>query len=294
MHTKYNDCHLCARNCGVNRNAGEVGYCHSTSQIKICRAALHYWEEPIISGKNGSGTVFFSGCSMGCVFCQNREISRDAVGREVNESELADIILNLQNEGAHNINFVTPTHFAPSIRETVKIARNKGLVVPTVYNTGSFENVDTIKHLDGVINVYLPDFKYYKAKTAQEYSRAKAYPSVAFECIKEMVEQKPTPVVENGIMLNGVIIRVLLLPGHVAEAKLSLAKLYREFGENVYFSLMGQYTPPEGMAAPLNRRVTSSEYREFVDYADTLGITKAFVQELSSASSDYIPHFDLN
>lgn len=293
MHTEYNECRLCARNCGINRNAGNVGYCHSDSEMRICRADLHFWEEPIISGTKGSGTVFFSGCSLGCIFCQNKEISRSAVGRKVDESELADLMLSLEKKAAHNINFVTPTHFVPSVREAVKIARENGMLIPTVYNTGSFDNVNTVRSLNGTVDIYLPDFKYYKAETAQKYSFAGKYPSVALECIGEMVKQRPFPIVENGIMKSGVIIRILLLPGHVAEAKLSLRKLYLEFGNNVYYSLMGQYTPTDGMPAPINRRVTASEYREFVDYATALNLQNAFVQELSSATSDYIPNFNL-
>ena len=293
MHIEYNECHLCARNCSVNRNVGQVGYCRSTAEPKIRRAAPHLWEEPIISGENGSGTIFFSGCSMGCVFCQNSEISRASVGRTVNESDLSNIMLNLEGQGVHNINFVTPTHFAPSIIEAVKISRDRGLNIPIVYNTGSFDSVETIKSLKNTVDVYLPDYKYVRSETAKRYSQAPTYPSVAFECIKEMVSQKSVPVIRDGIMHSGVVIRILLLPGHVAEAKLSLGKLYREFGERVYYSLMGQYTPTNGMSAPLNRRVTASEYREFVDYAVSLGIQNAFVQDLTSASSVYIPDFDL-
>lgn len=294
MHIEYNECRLCARNCGVNRNSGRVGYCRADYQMKICRAALHLWEEPIISGENGSGTVFFSGCSMRCIFCQNSDISRASVGRTVTDDELAEIMLELQKKGANNINFVTPTHFAPSIKAATEKARDLGLDIPTVYNTGSFDRVETVKALDGVIDIYLPDFKYYKEATSLKYSSAENYPSVALDCIKEMVRQRPRPIIESGIMKSGVIIRLLLLPGHVAEAKLSLKKLYREFGESVYYSLMGQYTPTEALPAPLNRRVTLSEYREFVDYAAALGVTNAFVQELSSANTAYIPKFDTN
>ena len=293
MHIEYNECHLCARNCAVNRNDGNVGYCRSTSEMKICRAAPHHWEEPIISGTNGSGTIFFSGCSMGCIFCQNSEISRAPVGRSVTEGELAKTMLDLQDLGVHNINFVTPTHFAPSIVESVRCARESGLHIPVVYNTGSLDSVNTVEMLDGTVDIYLPDFKYVREQTAKKYSHAPTYPSVALEAIRAMVKQRPKPIIKDGILLSGVVIRILLLLGHVAEAKLSLGTLYREFGDNVYYSLMGQYTPPNGMPAPLNRRVSASEYRELVDYAIKLGVETAFVQELSSASDIYIPPFQL-
>lgn len=293
MHTEYGNCQLCARNCAVNRNEGMVGYCKSTSEMKICRAALHFWEEPVISGENGSGTVFFSGCSMGCVFCQNREISRASVGRRIDCEELSEIMLKLEAEGAHNINFVTPTHFAPSIITTVKIVRENGLIIPIVYNTGGYDSLQTVKNLSETVNVYLPDFKYYRGETAKKYSQAENYPTVALQSIREMVRQRPVPVIKDGIMQEGVIIRILLLPGHVAEAKLSLGMLYREFGDNVFFSLMGQYTPMDGMKPPLDRPVTAAEYRELVDYACKIGIKNAFVQELSSANSAYIPDFNL-
>ena len=294
MHIEYNECHLCARKCAVNRNAGKIGYCRSTSEMKICRAAPHNWEEPIISGTNGSGTIFFSGCSMGCIFCQNSESSRASVGRPVTEKDLANIMLDLQMKGVHNVNFVTPTHFAPGIVEAVRMARKSGLNIPIVYNTGTLDSLDTVKMLDGTVDVYLPDYKYVRNTTAEKYSFAPMYPTVALDSIREMVRQRPTPVIRDGIMGSGVVIRILLLPGHVAEAKLSLGTLYREFGNNVYYSLMGQYTPPIGMPAPLNRRVTASEYRELVDYAIKLGVDTAFVQELSSASDAYIPPFYIN
>ena len=294
MLKEYNNCNLCHRECGVNRNGGEIGFCRSSSTMKICRAALHPWEEPIISGENGSGTIFFSGCSLGCIFCQNKDISRAAVGRPVDEPTLADIMLDLASQGAHNINLVTPTHFAPSIIKTVALARKKGLKIPIVYNTGTFDTVETVKSLDGTVDVYLPDYKYYRPETAKKYSNAPKYPTAAFDAIREMVRQKPHPILTDGLIKSGVVIRILLLPGHLAEAKLSLKRLYTEFGDAVYFSLMGQYTPVGDMPAPLNRTVTRSEYDEFICYADTLGITQAFVQDLSSASENYIPDFEVD
>lgn len=291
MKTEYKQCLLCARGCGVDRYTTHLGFCKSGAEMRICRADLHFWEEPIISGENGSGTVFFSGCSLGCVFCQNREISRAAVGDTVSSDGLADIMLSLEARGAHNINFVTPTHFAPSVIEAVAFARQKGLKIPIVYNTGSYDTPETVRSLDGTVDVYIPDFKYYRESTAKALASAPDYPDVAFRAISEMVKQKPVPVVEDGIMTSGVIIRILLLPGHLAEAKLALSKLFRAFGDAVYFSLMGQYTVMEGMKPPLNRPVTVSEYSELIDYADRLGIKNGFTQELSSSSGAYIPKF---
>ena len=286
-------CTLCARNCGSDREKGELGYCKSTSEMRICRADLHRWEEPIISGENGSGAIFFSGCSLGCIYCQNRKISRSAVGDAVSENELAKIMLSLRDRGAHNINFVTPTHFAPSIITSVKIARDGGLDIPIVYNTGAFDNVTTVKALSDTVDVYLPDYKYYLSKTASLLSSAPNYPEVAFSAISEMVSQRPVPVLENGLIKRGVVVRFLLLPGHLAETKLAVSKVFREFGNNVYYSLMGQYTPPADMTPPLNGKVTRGEYDELVNYAADLGIANGFTQELDSATEDYIPKFKI-
>ncbi len=288
----YQNCRLCGRLCSVNRTAGEVGFCKSSATARICRAALHHWEEPIISGSRGSGTVFFSGCSLGCVYCQNRDISRSPVGREVTDSALADIMLDLEGQGAHNINFVTPTHFVPTVISAASLARERGLSLPIVYNTGGYDTVQAVRALADTVDVFLPDYKYYLPETAARLSMARDYPEVALRAIDEMVALRPTPVIRDGIMTGGVIIRLLLLPGHLAEGKLALRRLYDRFGDSVYYSLMGQYTPPEGMKPPLDRRVTRREYSELVEYADRLGIANGFVQELSSASSAYIPPFD--
>ena len=277
--------------CSVDRSAGAVGFCKSTSEMKISRAALHYWEEPIISGTRGSGTVFFSGCSLGCVYCQNRDISRASVGKAVTTKELADIMLDLEEQGAHNINFVTPTHYAPSVVESVKLARETGLTIPIVYNTGSYDTKETVKLLSGSVDIYLPDLKYYKEKTAGELSLASDYPAVARAAIDEMVHQHPHPIVENGIMKAGVVVRILLLPSHVAEAKLSLKYLYDTYGDNVYVSLMNQYTPMSGVQPPLNRKVTNAEYSELVTYAEKLGVINAFIQEGGTQSESFIPEF---
>ena len=289
----YSSCELCARKCGVDRTNGKIGFCKSTDIPKITRAALHFWEEPIISGTRGSGTIFFSGCSLGCVYCQNSRISRAAVGRGISADELAGEMLRLESEGAHNINFVTPTHFAPSIAKSVKIARERGLSVPIVYNTGSYDTVKTIQNLDGIVNVYLPDLKYYRSESAEKLSFAKDYPTVAREAIAEMVRQQPKPVIKDGIMRSGVIVRLLLLPSHVAEAKLSLKYLYNTYGDNIYISLMNQYTPMQGMMSPLDRTVTNSEYSELVSYAERLGVVNAFIQEGGTQKESFIPDFEV-
>lgn len=289
----YSACELCHRRCGVDRTLGKIGFCKSSDKPKITRAALHFWEEPIISGIQGSGTIFFSGCSLGCIYCQNHRISRSPVGREVSAQELADEMHRLEKEGAHNINFVTPTHFAPSIAEAIRIARGNGLYVPIVYNTGTYDTKETVRALDGLVDIYLPDLKYYRSESAEKLSFAKDYPAVAREAISEMVRQCPTPVVEDGIMRSGVIVRVLLLPSHVAEAKLSVKYLYEAYGDNIYISLMNQYTPMQGMSPPLDRKVTNAEYSELVAYAERIGVTNAFIQEGETQKESFIPDFEV-
>ena len=289
----YSQCELCARRCGVDRTDGKVGFCRSADRMRITRAALHFWEEPIISGARGSGTVFFSGCSLGCVYCQNVKISRASVGREVSRDELAAKMLRLEREGAHNINFVTPTHFVPSIKEAIISARALGLKIPIVYNTGSYDTKETLRSLEGLVDIYLPDLKYYRAESAEKLSYAKDYPLVAREAIAEMVRQKPTPVIKDGIMQSGVIVRILLLPSHVAEAKLSLKYLYDTYGDNIYISLMNQYTPMQGMKSPLDRTVTNAEYSELVNYAERIGVVNAFIQEGGTQQESFIPDFEV-
>ena len=292
MQKAYENCRLCARNCSINRNIA-VGFCKMPSKLYISRAALHYWEEPVISGSCGSGTVFFSGCSLGCVFCQNREISRGISGKEVSIERLAEIMLELKSKGAHNINLVTPTHYVPSIREAIIKARKSGLDIPIVYNTGSYDNLQTLKMLEGQVDVYLPDFKYFRFETAGRLSSAKNYPDVARTAIAEMYRQVGEPKINsNGLMTRGVIVRILLLPSHVAEAKLSLKHLLDTYGDSIYISLMNQYTPMKDMTPPLNRRVTHAEYYELIDYAEKIGLKNGFIQEFGTAEESFIPPFD--
>ena len=262
-------------------------------EVYVARCALHRWEEPIISGVCGSGTIFFSGCSLGCVFCQNAKISRGRIGKRVSTEDISDMMLGLRDEGAHNINFVTPTHFAPSVKEAIILAKNRGLDIPIVYNTSSYDSTDTLKSLDGIVDIYLADFKFYKSKTSGELARAENYPEKALEAIREMVRQKSEVIIEKGIMRAGVIVRILLLPAHVAEAKLICKRLFDEFGDKIYISLMNQYTPMENMKSPLDRTVTRDEYRELVSYAERMGVKLAFTQEHGTAEESFIPEFDL-
>jgi len=278
--------------CKVNRHIGELGFCKMTDNITVARAALHNWEEPVISGTRGSGAIFFSGCSLGCIFCQNREISKGQRGKEISQEKLADIMLSLKAEGAHNINLVTATHFAPGIKEAILIAKKRGLDIPIVYNTSSYDSVETLKALDGLVDVYLPDFKYYTPKTAKMLSFAGNYPDMARLAIAEMVRQKPTPEIKEGIMTSGVIVRILLLPSHVAEAKLILKYLYDTYGDSIYISLMNQYTPMPNMPKPLDRQVTHAEYADLVGYAEKLGLKNGFTQNFGTATEAFIPRFD--
>ena len=278
--------------CGVNREIA-LGYCRMPSDLYIARAALHHWEEPIISGDRGSGTIFFAGCSLGCVFCQNHEISKGARGRLVSIDRLAQIMLELEEKGAHNINLVTPTHYIPSIRSAILEAKKQGLSVPIVYNTGSYDRVEPIRSLEGLVDVYLPDLKYYLPKTSGDLSNARDYPEVARAAISEMVRQTGSVKLDNnGMITRGTVVRILLLPGHVAEAKLSLKYLYDTYKDDVYISLMNQYTPMKDMPPPLNRCVTKNEYNQLVEYAISLGLKHAFTQEGGTAKESFIPNFD--
>ena len=293
MKKSYQKCELCCRKCGVNRDKGERGFCKMTSDVYIARADLHFWEEPPISAERGSGTVFFSGCSLGCIYCQNRKISRGKAGTKTTVAELSEIFLSLEKKGAHNINLVTPTHYAPSIVEAVKLARENGLKIPIVYNTSSFETEETLEALKDTVDVWLPDLKYYKSETSKQYSNAENLPELSKKAIEKMVEIAGNPVFdESGVMLRGVIVRILLLPGHVAEAKLNVKHLYEKYGDKIYISLMSQYTPSPDLPAPLNRRVTVAEYDELVSYAEKLGVINAFIQEREAASESYIPDFE--
>lgn len=292
---KYENCLLCPRKCGINRAAGQTGVCGVSAEIRVARAALHYWEEPCISGEKGSGAVFFSGCSLHCVFCQNREISDGKVGKIISKERLRDIFLELKAKGANNINLVTPGQYIPDIVWAVSDARRYGMELPIVYNTSGYENADELKQLEEIVDVYLPDFKYMDSTLSARYSRAKDYPSVAKQALSEMVRQQPDVVIDNatGLIQKGVIVRQLLLPGHVNDAKAVLKYLYDTYHDHVYISMMSQFTPIALKDYPeINRTVTRREYERLIDYAIKIGITNAFIQEGNVAKDSFIPAFD--
>ena len=292
---KYENCLLCQRKCGINRRTGQTGVCGVSSEIKVARAALHYWEEPCISGKKGSGAVFFSGCSLHCVFCQNREISDGKVGKIISKERLRDIFLELKAKGANNLNLVTPGQYIPDIVWAVSDARRYGMELPIVYNTSGYENADELKQLEGIVDVYLPDFKYMDSALSAKYSRAKDYPSVAKQAISEMVRQQPKVVIDDatGLIQKGVIVRQLLLPGHVNDAKAILKYLHDTYQDSIYISMMSQFTPIALKDYPeINRTVTRREYERLIDYAIKIGITNAFIQEGNVAKDSFIPAFD--
>lgn len=292
---KYENCLLCPRKCGINRRTGQTGVCGVSSEIKVARAALYYWEEPCISGKRGSGAVFFSGCSLHCVFCQNREISDGKAGKVISKERLSDIFIELADKGANNINLVTPGQYIPDIVWAVNDAKSRGMKLPIIYNTSGYENVTELKLLEGIVDVYLPDFKYMDSTLSARYSRAKDYPSVAKQALSEMVRQQPDVVIDDatGLIQKGVIVRQLLLPGHVNDAKAVLKYLYDTYHDHVYISMMSQFTPIALKDYPeINRTVTKREYERLVNYALEIGITNAFIQEGDVAKDSFIPAFD--
>ena len=292
---KYENCLLCPRKCGINRRTGQTGVCGVSSEIKVARAALHYWEEPCISGKRGSGAVFFSGCSLHCVFCQNREISDGKEGKVISKERLSDIFMELADKGANNINLVTPGQYIPDIVWAVNDAKSRGMKLPIIYNTSGYENVTELKLLEDIVDVYLPDFKYMDSTLSARYSRAKDYPSVAKQALSEMVRQQPDVVIDDatGLIQKGVIVRQLLLPGHVNDAKAVLKYLYDTYHDHVYISMMSQFTPIALKDYPeINRTVTKREYERLVNYALEIGITNAFIQEGDVAKDSFIPAFD--
>lgn len=289
------NCRLCPRNCGINRLSGERGYCGAGALVKVGRAALHFWEEPCLSGKSGSGTVFFSYCTLQCVYCQNISISREKVGKEISIERLASIFLELQEQGANNINLVTPTHYIPQIITALDLAKSEGLSLPIVYNTSGYETVEALQLLRGYIDIYLPDFKYDSAMPARRYSNAADYPEAVRLALDEMVRQTGKPVFDqNGIMKRGTIVRHLVLPGYGMESKRILHYLYERYGNLIYISLMNQYTPFANVIhyPEINRRISPSEYHELVRYAVEIGIENAFVQEEGAAEESFIPLFD--
>lgn len=317
LHTS--PCNLCPRECGVNRNAGEKGYCQSDDRVYVARAALHRWEEPCISGKGGSGTVFFSGCNLRCVYCQNHEISAGGAGKPVTVERLGEIFLELQEKGAENINLVTPDHYVTAVAKAVLRAKERGLFLPIVYNGSGYEKPEAIRSLAGIVDIFLTDFKYMDASLAEKFSHAPDYPERAKRALAEMVDitrnqpisnppghavnitqEIPTAAPhfdEKGMLRRGVIVRHLLLPGHKKNAKDVIRYVYETYGDKVILSIMNQYTPVLGIEKRTNcrelyRKVTKREYEAVVDYAIGLGVKNAFVQEGDTAKESFVPAFD--
>ncbi|MGM9876399.1 MAG: radical SAM protein [Bacilli bacterium] len=291
MEELFNKCNLCPRECSVNRNNKELGYCRASNKLKIGGYHLHMWEEPIISGKNGSGTIFFSYCNLRCIYCQNYDISIYDNGEEITIDRFANICLELQDMGAENINLVTPSHYIPLIRDGLIMAKNKGLNIPIVYNTSGYEKVDSLRLLDGLIDIYLPDFKYYDDNLGK-YSNVNNYFEIADKAIQEMYRQVGSPIIKKGIMRRGIIVRHLVLPHHSDDSKKVVKYLYDKYGENIYLSIMNQYTPARRCKyLELNDRVSEKEYNNLIDYTYDIGIRKCFVQDSESQSESFIPVF---
>lgn len=289
----YEQCTLCPRMCGVDR-LKQKGRCGETATVRVARGALHFWEEPPISGERGSGTVFFSGCNLGCVYCQNRAISKGGKGTELTPAQLTELFFRLEGEGAHNINLVTPTHFSPSVYQAVLLYRARGGELPVVYNTGGYERPEIIEELSDTVDIYLTDLKYAESHSAERYSAAKDYPQTARRALEKMVETAGPPQFgEDGMMKKGVIVRLLVLPGLEVEAMLNLKYLWETFGDRILVSIMNQYTPvgknlPEELKQPLPK----ASYQTVVDYARKLGYTHAFIQGDETAKESFIPDFN--
>lgn len=289
-------CRLCPRNCSVNRLEDTIGFCKSGINVKVARVSLHQWEEPCISGNNGSGTVFFSNCNLQCSFCQNHQISTEGIGKEISIERLSEIFLEQQQKGAHNINLVTPTHYVPQIIEALKISKSKGLTLPIIYNTNSYENLETIRSLDGYIDVYLPDLKYFSDKYSCKYSNSPNYFYHATRAIEEMFSQVSELRINSmGLIEKGVIIRHLMLPGLLFDSKKIIDYIYNTFRNSVYISIMNQYTPiPKFNKYPeLNRTLNPKHYDSLINHCISLGIKNAFIQEDETCSESFIPNFDL-
>ena len=289
-------CTLCPRECKIDRTNNEIGLCGVSNIIKVARIAPHYYEEPPISGKSGSGAIFFSGCNLKCIYCQNYDISKYNFGKSITITKLAEKMIQLQNTGVHNINLVTPTHYIPQIKKAIIKAKKMGLDIPIVYNTSSYEKVSSLKLLDGLIDVYLPDLKYFDDILAIKYSKAPNYFNIAIDAIEEMYKQTgPIEFDKNGMIKKGVIVRHLLLPGQIEDSKKILKYLNFIYNNNIFISIMNQYTPLDTVKniPELNKTVTEKEYDELINYACDLGIKNAFIQEGKTCEESFIPKFDL-
>jgi len=293
---EYKNCKLCPRECGIDRSK-TIGACKATDKVKVALASIHSYEEPCISGIEGSGTVFFSNCNLRCVYCQNFEISRDGFGKEITVERLADIFIEQQSRGVNNINLVTPTMYVDSIIEAIKIAKSKGLIIPIVYNSSGYEKAETIKKLEGYIDVYLPDFKYATNRLAKKYSGVNNYVESVIPAIHEMIRQAGNPIFnDKGIMTKGVIIRHMILPNNVLNTKMVLKKIKEEFKDSTLISVMAQYFP-SGDAAKypeINRKITAEELEEVENYLEELEMDNGYIQELGEHEEEYVPNFDLS
>lgn len=294
--TMMSDCILCPRECHVNRLGGERGYCRETAELVVARAGLHMWEETSISGENGSGTVFFSGCNMRCIFCQNYIISSAKAGKVITTERLAQIFIELQEQGAGNINLVTPTHYVLQIMEAIEQARKWGLDLPIVYNTSGYEKAETLRMLKGYVDIYLPDFKYIDKELAKNYSNAPDYPDYARQALAEMYEQTGGFQIDGqtGMMRSGVMVRHLVLPGHGRDSREVIRYLHETYKDQIMISIMNQYTPMQQVSGHplLGRKVTKREYEKVVDYALEIGVECGYIQEGETASESFIPDFD--
>lgn len=287
------ECNICPRKCGVNRYT-ESGFCGARVSPRIAYYSLHEWEEPVISGTNGSGTIFFSYCNLRCLYCQNKDISIKGYGKNITNKYLGEIMLKLQDMGAHNINLVTPTHYIPQILYVLKRLKNKKLNIPIVYNTSSYENVSSLILMRGLVDIYLADLRYYDDTLAEKYSMCSDYFETATMALDEMFRQVGPPVInDDGIMVSGLIVRVLVLPGHILDAKEIINYLYKTYHDDIYISIMSQYTPVNlCIYDNLNRKLKDNEYEEVVNFALTLGVNNAFIQESEAADASFIPKFD--
>lgn len=295
MNELYNSCELCPRKCHINRNTTK-GICSNTSTLKVARSALHYFEEPSISDTNGSGTIFFSGCNLKCCYCQNKEISNNNFGINISVERLSELMIELQKKKANNINLVTPTHFVPSIIEAIKLARKKGLSIPIVYNTSGYESITTIKLLAGYVDIYLTDFKYFDNKLGEDLSKVKNYFEIASLALEEMYKQVgKNKFASNGMMMKGIIVRCLVLPTKGADTKKIINYLYKKYQDNIYLSIMNQYTPVNhsDTFTFLNDKVSDKEYDDIINYALDLGVKNAYIQEGETQDESFIPPFDL-
>ena len=291
------ECNLCPHRCGVNRNNGKIGRCKATDKIKVALASLHFYEEPCISGKNGSGTIFFSHCNLSCKYCQNYEISQLGKGKDITIEHLAEIMINQQKKGAENINLVTPTMYVPQIIEAIKIAKKNGLNIPIIYNSNGYECVETLKKLEGFIDVYLPDFKYFDNKLGEKYSNIQNYSDITKNALKEMYRQVGTPILdESGMIKRGLIIRHLVLPGYIENSKRVLQWIKENINSDVYISVMAQYFPTYLAKNDeiINRKINEDEYKEVEEFLYLLEIENGYIQELGEHEEEYVPKFDLS